>query len=401
MGFLLQYHIVKEIPPNQHVLHLANDFSGSKVYKNLFEKLDDKYGVQQTVYTAVRSKNLIGLNQVSFQNKDSRIFYRHILNNITRVHYWLKLNRIVADIESSIDLKKVNLIHAHTWYSDGGVALMLSRKYKIPFIVTVRSSDTEIFLRYMLHLRRFGREILLCAHSVVFITPVYLKRVQARGYFRKVPEDLQAKWKVIPNALDDFWLNRMASPKNQTDSLKAVKLIYVGTFLVRKNVPKIIESVEILRKNGVDVSLTMIGGGGRDHEKIMKRIKGKPYYHYLGKVHDKERLLEAFRDSTVFVMPSKRETFGLVYLEAMSQALPLIYLEDDGIDGMFGGHVGLTVNNRAIVQGIVNAVNTIITKPENFNYNPKDILNGFAWSELSSQYMELYHSAIGNGKPIS
>lgn len=40
-------------------------------------------------------------------------------------------------------------------------------------------------------------------------------------------------------------------------------------------------------------------------------------------------------------MPSHKETFGLVYAEAMSQGLPIIYTKNQGFDGQFpDGYVG-------------------------------------------------------------
>ena len=43
-------------------------------------------------------------------------------------------------------------------------------------------------------------------------------------------------------------------------------------------------------------------------------------------------------------MPSRYETFGLVYGEAMSQGLPIIYSKGQGVDGYFKeGTVGYGV----------------------------------------------------------
>lgn len=49
----------------------------------------------------------------------------------------------------------------------------------------------------------------------------------------------------------------------------------------------------------------------------------------------KKQLREAFSISDIFVMPSKPETFGLVYVEALSQGLPILYAKGEGFDGYF------------------------------------------------------------------
>ena len=54
------------------VLHITNDFTGSKVYKSLFAELD-KLGVKQTIYTAIRDPEKIGNNEIAFNCKDSKV----------------------------------------------------------------------------------------------------------------------------------------------------------------------------------------------------------------------------------------------------------------------------------------------------------------------------------------
>lgn len=39
-------------------------------------------------------------------------------------------------------------------------------------------------------------------------------------------------------------------------------------------------------------------------------------------------------------MPSKAETFGLVYVEAMLQGLPILYTKNEGIDGFYEENIG-------------------------------------------------------------
>lgn len=46
---------------------------------------------------------------------------------------------------------------------------------------------------------------------------------------------------------------------------------------------------------------------------------------------DKTKIIDVYRDSDIFVMPSKFETFGLVYVEALTQGLHLIYTKGQGL----------------------------------------------------------------------
>src|SRR5690606_9127918 len=120
-----------------------------------------------------------------------------------------------------------------------------------------------------------------------------------------------------------------------------LELIYVGNFNKGKKIDKVILAVKALNDSNNHCHLTIIGGGGQLVKKIDKQIqKNKKYYTYLGKIKDKRQLAALLRRSDIFVMPSKNETFGLVYIEALSQGIPVVYGRKYGIDGMHSHNIG-------------------------------------------------------------
>ncbi len=161
-----------------NILHIINDYSGSKVYKNLIKEID-RIGYAQTVYVPARKSSLIGNNAISFINPNSRIIYSLIINNhLDRIYYFRKINKLLGDINSKVDVRCIRFIHAHTWFSDGGVAYELSKRTGIPFMVTVRNTDLNVFYKYMFFLREHGFRILEHAKKIIFISKSYLDRFQ-------------------------------------------------------------------------------------------------------------------------------------------------------------------------------------------------------------------------------
>lgn len=53
---------------------------------------------------------------------------------------------------------------------------------------------------------------------------------------------------------------------------------------------------------------------------------------------DREALRARFAQARAFVCPSLRESFGLVFIEALFAGLPVIYPRGTAIDGYFNGH---------------------------------------------------------------
>lgn len=125
-------------------------------------------------------------------------------------------------------------------------------------------------------------------------------------------------------------------------------------------------------------------------------INGHPeVFHYLGPIYDKEKLSEVFRTHSLFAMPSIHETFGLVYIEALSQNIPVIYTKGQGIDRLFNDSVGIGVNPLS-VDDITQAMKTILSTPDNYNNTSIDF-DVFNWNSIAKKYMG-YYSEIINSK---
>src|SRR5690606_3262537 len=371
------------------ILHITNDYSGSMVYKNLVSALDG-FGISQCVYTPVKTELSVDKNNIDMKTQGSSIVYSKILNKtIDRIFYKRKIKKICKDIETKIDLSKVSFIHAHTWYSDGGVAYMLSEKYDIPYIVTIRNSDMNVFQKYLIHERAFGRQILEKAKSIILISASYKDRVLSESSLRKIYAQLETKLRVVTNGVDPYWIVNVVAkqmrPKNN------FKFLYVGKFSSGKNVLKLLNAVKNLNKNTQRGILELVGGGGADELKVLREVENYPdVFKYHGKVDDKERLKEIYQSCDIFAMPSRNETFGLVYVEAMLQGLPILYTANEGIDGFYQEKIGEKVSKKADVLEIQNALLTMIENYASYEIPTAKLLENHNWKRIALTYQKLY-----------
>jgi len=372
---------------NSNILHITNDYTGSAVYKNLVREID-LLGLSQTVYTPVRNKSQIDKNIIEFELSDSKIYYRNILKLKDRILFKNKIRKIVRDVENNVDLDKIQLIHAHTWFSDGAVAYELSKKLQIPYIIAIRGTDVNIFFKYMLHLRAYGIEILTNAKKVILISPVLNTKLRALSFFEKRKDDLLEKVEIIPNGVDLFWISNVQSSKKILG--EKAHLLFVGRFITKKNVLNLCKVVEQLNTDGTSCKLHLVGDGGRDESKILKFIRNKDSFQYYGRVTSKKALKEIFERCDIFTMPSKYETFGLVYIEALSQGLPIIYSINDGIYGYFDTLVGEAVdpNER---DSISSGIKKIICNYEKYDFNTEETIANHKWQEIAKKYVSVYN----------
>lgn len=118
------------------------------------------------------------------------------------------------------------------------------------------------------------------------------------------------------------------------------KFLFVGRDFVRKNGPLVYEAFKLLQKKHPDYELHLAGPSSDPYPN-----ETDPHYHYHGDCN-KERLSRLFNDCDVFVMPSRFEAYGLVFIEALTYGLPCIgrnayempYFIEDGVTGRLLQH---------------------------------------------------------------
>ena len=92
-------------------------------------------------------------------------------------------------------------------------------------------------------------------------------------------------------------------------------------------------------------------------------------------------------------MPSHCETFGLVYVEAMSQGLNTLCTKGEGIDGVFNKKVGEFVESLSVVS-IREALRKLLNNNEEYELLSEDELIAFDWDRIAERYMALFESQI-------
>ncbi|EZH65910.1 hypothetical protein DH09_13855 [Bacillaceae bacterium JMAK1] len=363
------------------ILHLNsyyNYYGEPAFYKSLYD-LQITNGINISVYLPTISKIVNTLNFGNY-TKVVRAYHKY-----DRIFFHLKENKINNLLVKSFNIKEYDIMHAHSTFSNGYLALKNFKKYGVPYIVAVRDTDMNIFFKRMLHLRNLGNEILFNAEAVIFISQSYKEKTISEYIQLDKRLKIEGNSHVIPNGINNYWFQNKNNAKKIGEG--TIKLLYVGRISKRKNLLVTVKACEILLEQGYNVSFTIIGSV--DDEKVFSKILCKEYVQYFASM-PKEDLIYHYRNNDIFVMPSKTETFGLVYAEAMSQGMPIIYTKNQGFDKQFAeGKVGFSVQSNA-EEEIVEKIKMIL---EDFNNISKRCLlnvDKFKWQNIESQYKQLY-----------
>ncbi|AWO01180.1 hypothetical protein DLD77_05480 [Chitinophaga alhagiae] len=370
------------------ILHICSDYAKQSIYNNLVTSLG-RQGHYQIVYVPVRTAYEVGLYQNSTL-ENTVYHYAHILKKYHRLLFHLKIRTVLKDLASRTDPSAVDIVHAHFLFSDGAVALRLKQQYGKPYIVAVRNTDINIFFRYMKHLKGLAYKILREAKQIIFLSPSYQEKLLNDILPSSVARAIKNKCIVVPNGADEFWFDHMHERRELTTD--TLRLLYVGDFSVNKNIPSIISAAKRLATVR-PVQLIILGGGGNGDKTVKTAaIAEKALVTLLPRTSDKNELLEQYRKADIFVMPSLFETFGIVYIEAMSQGLPVIYTESQGIDGYFPeGQIGYHVNPHN-VQDIADKINAIAGNYAQMAAGATQAAEKFRWCKIADTYTRIYKS---------
>lgn len=360
------------------VLQIANGYFGSKLYAHLFSALET-LGVENMIYVPMSNRSTIP------EASNPGVVATKCFSQLDRLLFYSKQKKMINAMEANFSLTSMDAIHAHTVFSGGYTAYQLHQKYGLPYIVAVRNTDVNEFFKYMLHLRKIGVEIMRCAEKVIFLSPAYREKTLKQYVPEQYREAIEAKSVVIPNGISELFLSNKAAPKKLQSG--ALRLIYVGEVRRNKNMEETLRAVELLRETGMDVSLTVVGSVLEERYRSM--IAGASFVEY----HDRcpqEEVLGYLRQADIFVMPSHKETFGLVYAEAMSQGLPVLYTRGQGFDGYFpDGMVGYAISDTD-PQDLAQKTQCISRNYEEVSANCIRMADAFDWNIIAAQYKEIY-----------
>ena len=162
------------------ILQISNDFAGSKVHSNLFQHLDAQ-GIEQVVYCPIRNPKLFDSNK--FEGQYTDFIYSFIIKPWYKFLYHYK-RRVLYRMKNKVDLKSIDLIHAATLFSDGGLAYKAYKEFHVPYVIAVRNTDINDFAKLQLASTWVsGKKILLSAQKIYFSRRPYRMNLNSLGLF--------------------------------------------------------------------------------------------------------------------------------------------------------------------------------------------------------------------------
>ena len=367
------------------VCHINCNYVSTKLHQTMIEHLG-RYEIDSHVFVPISDKTecIVNINRNVRAVKCFKTWHRYF--------FYYKQKRIFNAIVSTFEVESFDLIHAYTLFTDGNIAYQLKKRYGKPYVVAVRDTDINTFFKKRIYLRKRGVKILVNADKVFFLSKAVKNEFLAKYISQKERKILESKIHIIPNGIDDYWLEniRLTNDFDQIHS-KEFRIIYAGVINKNKNIVQICKALELLRSKGWQGNLCVVGRVRDESEK--SKIMAYPFVQVI-QSQPKDSLRELYCQNDIFVMVSHAETFGLVYAEALTQGLPVIYTRGQGFDMQFPeGYIGYSSSDTD-VEELSNKIIECYDNISSLRHNAIDSCQVFSWDKICKEYSEIYRSIL-------
>ena len=252
--------------------------------------------------------------------------------------YDMPLPNLSHKFKKEIKEANLDIIHIHSPFGIGKMGAKFGKKHNIPVVATMHS--------------QFKRDFLKETHNNKLLTNFLLKKIM------KVFDMCDECW-AVNKKVGELYVNEYNSKNvplvrlNGTD-FKLLKnpnldelrkkyninkdekiLLFIGRITVLKNIPFIIESLEILKNKNFKFKMIFVGSGP-DLEKMQNAVQEKNLNEnvfFAGKIFDREEIAKHYALADLFLFPSIYDCNSLVQIEASSQKTPTLFLENSITSG--------------------------------------------------------------------
>lgn len=165
-------------------------------------------------------------------------------------------------------------------------------------------------------------------------------------------------------------------------------LIFVGWDFGMKGGRDLLAAFAMVRRHRPETTLTIVGPDSSQQVQQDGVI-------WKGEVRSRDELIMLYRGSDLFVMPSLRDSFGFVFLEAMTQGLPCLGTDLNAMPEIIqDGETGYIVPLRdpeALAEAILRYYSLPVNRPNMGQAAQRRVLERYTWNKVAEIILSPKH----------
>ncbi len=216
--------------------------------------------------------------------------------------------------------------------------------------------------------------------TIIIVSPQTENKIKTYLGFNK-------KIYMIPNGIDIEIINKIKQNKIKSD------VIYSGRLMEFKHIDMLIKVIKNIKTEIPSISCIIIGDGPEKKKLInlTKNLNLQNNIKFTGFLKNHDEVYSYIKSSKVFVLPSTREGFGIVVLEANACGIPVVTINHisnagkDLIKDKINGFLA-DFNQKALAEKILTAIKT----GGNMKQKCINKARSYDWNQITGSLMEVY-----------
>ncbi|MEM7530769.1 MAG: glycosyltransferase [Chloroflexota bacterium] len=326
-----------------------------------------------------------------------------------RLHHTLNYSHAVHDkVKRMILNDGIQVVDSPIWQVDG---LVTAQSGILPVCARLQTATRQIA---ELQQERdpdawfVGEMERTLIESATHVTPNSLATAQATEQVYGVT-NIQDRSTIVPHGIIPV-AGEAVRPFNLETPPSTLTVLYIGRMEKRKGILQLFEAIPHVMRKVDHVQFVCAGADNSQSDGFYTRT-GMTYadyfarrYHkysaavtFLGQVSD-EKLQELYQTCDLLVAPSLYESFGLIYVEAMNYAKPVIGCRAGGIPEVIDSGVTGLLAEPEDSKSLAEAMITVLQSPQKLYEmglaGRQRLLDNFTHIQMARKYAEVYRRVI-------
>jgi L-malate glycosyltransferase len=356
--------------------------------------------VMAGIYTSIRKTNplkWISKDRIIIKKEDNirEIIKRYPIipfSEKLNYHGWVRMMLLFYD-QYHRQFGHPDIIQVHSSLWAGVVASQIYKRYKIPYVITEHRSrfvgnSAEALNMFRPWYTGPLQEAFKGAAAIISVSPALHAKII------EIHPKAGAKLDVIFNMVDTNFFTPPAGKVREKRPFRLFSLAYLEPV---KGMDTLLEALKICNESFPgDFELT-IGGDGTERrylEKFCVDHKLVNQVRFTG-ILNREQVRQAMQSADAFVLPSRFEAFGVVYIEAMACGLPVIATRAGGPESFVKPGTGLLIepnNPEELAKAIYHIKTNLNDYPSQFIRDYAE--ENFSRKGIAEKYIALYKKIL-------
>ena len=288
------------------------------------------------------------------------------------------------------NISSFDLIHIHyMWTWTTLRAASAARRQEVPYILAPRGMlVSDLIRRRSLFAKRvwlafFGARDVANAAAIHVTSERELNDMDEVGLrYRRAS--------ILPNGVDLGEHHIQTTPT--VAEFKAPYLLFLGRISWKKGLDRLIRALPMIP----DAELVIAGYDELRYQEVVEHLadecRVRNRVHFVGPIEGQLKM-RVLRNAACLVLPSYNENFGMVVVEAMSSAIPVVLTPEVGLAGVVeSSGCGLVASGEPFE--LAQAINHILRHPDQAkamgNAGYRIARDNFSWNAIAQDAVALY-----------